>query len=64
VSVPPAPTLFLWGSNYLGQGQNNPLPTWERWCTEVRGAEVTSGHFLVEENPEAVLDHVVPFLTE
>ncbi|MEL6623677.1 MAG: alpha/beta hydrolase [Pseudomonadota bacterium] len=59
-----APTLFLWGSNYLGQGQNNPLPTWERWCTEVRGAEVTSGHFLVEENPEAVLDHVVPFLTE
>jgi len=56
------PTLLLWGSDYLGRGAVNPLDIWRRWCTDVRGEAIVSGHFLVEENPEAVLAAVGSFL--
>lgn len=56
------PTLLLWGSDYLGKGAVNPLDVWRRWCTDLRGGEIVSGHFLAEENPDAVLAAVRPFL--
>jgi haloacetate dehalogenase len=35
---------------------------WKTWCTNVAGAVVKSGHFLAEENPQATLAALVPFL--
>ena len=59
-----APTLLLWGSDYLGKGAVNPLDVWKRWCDSVTGHAITSGHFLVEENPEDTTATIVAFLKE
>ena len=56
------PTLVLWGSSYVGKGGASPLDIWRPWCREVSGAEIPSGHFLAEENPEATLAALLPFL--
>lgn len=58
-----APTLVLWGSDYLGLASFSPLEIWQRWCTDVRGQEIKSGHFLAEENPDATLAALLPFLS-
>lgn len=57
------PTLALWGSDYVGKGAVSPLEVWRRWAPGVIGAEIRSGHFLVEENPADTLAQIVPFLT-
>jgi haloacetate dehalogenase len=57
-----APLLDLWGSPGITSGGGH-LDVWRRWATDAHGAPVDSGHFLPEENPRAVLDHLVPFLT-
>ena len=59
-----APTLVLWGTDYIGKGSADPMAVWRDWCTDVRGAPIVSGHFLVEENPEATMREVLPFLQE
>ena len=57
------PTFLLWGSHYLGRGGAKPLDVWRTWCSsELSGAEIESGHFLMEENPEATLAALLPFL--
>jgi haloacetate dehalogenase len=56
------PTLVLWGSDYIGKGSSLVLDTWKEWCTDVSGSEIRSGHFLAEENPDAMLAAVLPFL--
>jgi haloacetate dehalogenase len=56
-----APLLDLWGSPG-GVGGTGHLDVWRRWARDVCGAPVDSGHFLPEENPRAVLDHLIPFL--
>jgi haloacetate dehalogenase len=58
------PTLVLWGSDYVGKAITNPLDVWRAWCTDVRGAQIVSGHFLAEENPDATLSALRPFLRE
>jgi haloacetate dehalogenase len=55
------PTLVLWGTSYVGKGAASPLDIWRSWCTDMRGAEVASGHFLAEENPQATLAALLPF---
>jgi haloacetate dehalogenase len=56
-----APLLDLWGVPG-GAGGRGHLDVWRRWARDVRGAPIDCGHFLPEENPRAVLDHLVPFL--
>ena len=56
------PTLVLWGRDYLGGGAVSPLDIWKAWCTDVSGCEIVSGHFLAEENPEATLAALLPFV--
>ncbi|HJU33394.1 MAG TPA: alpha/beta hydrolase [Hyphomicrobiaceae bacterium] len=56
------PTLVLWGTEYLGRGATDPLDVWRAWCTSVTGQPIASGHFLAEENPEATLAALLPFL--
>jgi haloacetate dehalogenase len=58
------PTLVLWGTDYVGKGGADPLEVWRAWCTELRGEQIISGHFLTEENPDATLAALRPFLRE
>jgi haloacetate dehalogenase len=57
-----APTLVLWGSHGI-PSEASPLHAWRDWCRDVDGHAVDCGHFLPEENPEATLAALVPFLT-
>ena len=38
------------------EGRGDLTATWDRWATDVRCEVVDGGHFLPEENPDAVLD--------
>ena len=56
------PVLVLWGATGL-VGQLPALEIWREYATDVRGEAISEcGHFLAEEQPEAVLAKVVPFL--
>jgi haloacetate dehalogenase len=56
------PTLAIWSTHYLGRGGNDPGAVWQRWCTDVRSVSVDSGHFVMEEAPDATLAALLPFL--
>jgi haloacetate dehalogenase len=62
------PTLVLWGSAGIPAGDESadveagPLRAWKGWCTSVSGNAIESGHFLPEENPDATLAALLPFL--
>lgn len=57
------PMLSLWGASRAHGFVNAPLEAWRRWCPHVRGEPIISGHFLAEEQPDATLARIVPFLT-
>lgn len=57
-----APTLVLWGSDYVGKGAVAPMDVWRAWCSSVEGREIHSGHFLAEENPADTLAAIASFL--
>ncbi|MEM1307627.1 MAG: alpha/beta hydrolase, partial [Pseudomonadota bacterium] len=57
-----APTCVVWGSDYLGRGGGDPMGVWQRWCATVSGGAIPTGHFLAEENPDALMEHIGPFL--
>lgn len=56
------PTLALWGEAGFPGETGGPLAIWRDWCVNITGAAVDSGHFVAEENPQAVLSHLLPFL--
>ena len=56
------PALTLWGSDYVGRGTAGVLDVWRTWAPGITGSEITSGHFLAEENPQGVLAALVPFI--
>jgi haloacetate dehalogenase len=58
------PFLALWGAERKNGFVNKPLETWKSWCPHVRGGPIESGHFLVEEAPDATLAQLMPFLLE
>jgi haloacetate dehalogenase len=41
---------------------SDPLLVWREWCENVQGGAIDSGHFLMEENPQAFLAALLPFL--
>ncbi len=56
-----APLLFLWGAGGFPAKTGDPLGVWRDWAVDVSGVELQrSGHFAMEEVPEAVLDAVLP----
>ncbi len=59
------PLLVLWGSKgRIGQWYD-PLPLWSSYSARpVTGGAVESGHYLAEEAPATVLDHLVRFLDD
>ena len=54
------PTLAIWGD--AGIPDAPPLETWQKWANDVVGHPVDSGHFICEENPQAALDALLPFM--
>jgi len=58
------PMLALWGDNGIPGKMESPLTVWKKWGRDVRGNAIDSGHFVAEENPEATLEALIPFLLE
>ncbi|MDN9011200.1 alpha/beta fold hydrolase [Brevibacillus laterosporus] len=48
------PLLFLWGSKGL-LNLKDPVSIWKKWAPLTKGAELDSGHFIMEENPSDVI---------
>ncbi len=58
------PVLALWGDAGIPGKTPGPLEIWREWADDVRGAAIDSGHFVAEENPNATLNALLPFLLE
>jgi haloacetate dehalogenase len=54
------PALVLWGARFHDPSRADE--TWRRWADDVRVEILDRGHFLPEEAPDEVFDHVAPFL--
>lgn len=59
-----APLCFLWGHHGFPARTGNPAAIWRAWATDVRDTACESGHFVMEENPDAVLAAFLPFFAE
>mgnify|MGYP000843840731 CR=1 FL=1 len=57
-SISDIPCLVLWGDKGVVGKQVDPLETWRQWFANVSGHALDTGHFLVEEKPEEVLEAV------
>lgn len=65
-----APLHFLWAesgfparaarSSVADGADFDPAATWRRWARQVTASSCVSGHFVMEENPEAVLRAFLP----
>jgi haloacetate dehalogenase len=59
------PLLALWCERGIIGKMYDPLALWRAYSdAPVTGAAMPAGHYLAEEAPEAVLAHLIPFLTE
>jgi haloacetate dehalogenase len=56
------PLLVLWGDSGIPGDTGDASASWRRWANQVETGIVAGGHFLPEENPQATLDHLLPFL--
>ncbi len=56
------PVMAIWGDAGLPSETDGALAVWRQWATDVVGMAVDSGHFVAEENPEATLLALIPFL--
>ncbi len=58
------PTLFLWSSrDDMEKLYGEPLAVWRPWAVDLRGHSIESGHHMAEENPAALSEALVDFLT-
>jgi haloacetate dehalogenase len=56
------PLLALWGDSGIPAMMSGLDELWSSWAERVTTGVIASGHFLPEENPQATLDHLLPFL--
>lgn len=56
-----APLHFLWGHHGFPARTGDPAGIWRGWAKTVTDNACESGHFVMEENPEAVLAAYLPF---
>jgi haloacetate dehalogenase len=56
-----APLRFLWAEGGFPARTGDPAGLWRRWADQVSDASCLSGHFAMEEAPEAVLRTFLPF---
>lgn len=58
------PSLVLWGDAGIPAAGSRPLDIWRAsFAPQATGQDIDSGHFLPEENPQATLAALIPFLT-
>lgn len=58
------PLRFLWAEGGFPARTGDPARLWRRWADEVTDSSCVSGHFAMEENPQAVLDCFLPFFRD
>ena len=56
------PVLVLWGAQGTVGRCFDPLAEWQKVATDVRGQALACGHYIGEEVPQLLLEHVLPFL--
>jgi haloacetate dehalogenase len=56
-----APLMFLCGEDGFPAQTGDPASVWRSWASQVEAATCVSGHFAMEENPEAVIETFLPF---
>jgi haloacetate dehalogenase len=56
------PTLVLWGRDGVIERCFRPLDEWRRVAGDVRGQALPCGHYIAEEAPTLLLQHVDAFL--
>lgn len=56
-----APVHLLWATGGFPASAGDPASAWEPWAETVTTSSCDSGHFVPEENPQAVLDAFLPF---
>lgn len=56
------PVLVLWGGQGTVGRCFDPLAEWQKVATDVRGQALPCGHYIGEEVPQLLLEHVLPFL--
>lgn len=56
-----APFHFLWAEGGFPAQTGDPAALWGPWVTDMTDASCVSGHFAMEENPQAVIDNFLPF---
>lgn len=59
-----APLMFLCGDGGFPAQTGDPASVWRAWAEQVEAATCVSGHFAMEENPEAVTDTFLGFFRE
>lgn len=59
-----APLHFLYGHHGFPARTGDPAQIWRNWATEVTAEACDSGHFVMEENPDAVLAAFLPFFRQ
>lgn len=60
-----SPLIFVWASGGFPARTGDPLGVWRDWAENVQGVEIEgSGHFAMEEVPDAVLAAVLPHFLE
>lgn len=55
------PLLVLWGEQGVIGKCFDPLAEWRRVADDVAGQALACGHYIAEEAPEVLLEHVLPF---
>lgn len=58
------PLLALWGRDGVVHRCFKPLDEWRTIALNVKGCALPCGHYIAEEDPEALLAEVIPFLTQ
>ena len=55
------PTKVLYGAHGFPAKNGNAVSLWQSWASDLGISVCESGHFVMEENPQAVLDTFLPF---
>lgn len=58
------PMLVLWGERGKIGALYDVLAVWREYARNVRGTNIASGHYLAEEQPEVVRQHLMDFLLD
>lgn len=58
------PVLALWGSNATIERCFDAIAEWSAVADDVRGASVPCGHYIAEEQPELLIEHLLGFIEE